>query len=303
MKRNYRFHGETQSLDAAARASATGQFVQLTNGVTHYELAGPPDQTIVVLIHGFSVPYFIWDPTFAGLVNAGFRVLRYDLFGRGYSDRPDTTYNQALYDRQLRELLDALGFTIPINLVGLSMGGAIAVGFTAQHPERVRALALLAPAGFPVPASRAFVLLRPPLVGEWLFDRFDEKLIVGGLAKDFYTREKVSEFTARYRVQMHYQGFRRALLSTLRHGPISTMADAYQMVGQQPTRLSSSQACPVLLVWGRDDKTVPFALNEKVRAAIPRAEFHPIDNAGHIVHYEKPDVVNGLLATFFRLNV
>jgi pimeloyl-ACP methyl ester carboxylesterase len=289
--RNYHFRGEMQNLDDTARTLAPGQFVQLSDGFTHYELGGPPDKTVVVLIHGFSVPYFLWDPTFAGLVDAGFRVLRYDLFGRGYSDRPDTTYNQTLFDRQLRELLDALGFTGPANLVGLSMGGAIAVGFTAQHPERVRALALLAPAGFPTPASRMFWMMRIPGLGEWLFDRFCEKLIIGGLAKDFRMHEKVQELETRYRVQMQYQGFKRALLSTLRHGPISTMTDAYQSVGKQ--------TCPVLLIWGRDDQTVPFALNEKVRTAIPRAEFHPIDNTGHAVNYEKPEIVNPLLAAFF----
>jgi pimeloyl-ACP methyl ester carboxylesterase len=287
---NFRFRGETQTLDEDVRASAPGQFVQLLDGFTHYELAGPPDKTVVVLIHGFSVPYFIWDPTFAGLVGAGFRVLRYDLFGRGYSDRPDTTYNQALFNCQLNELLDALGFTAPVNLVGLSMGGAVAVGFTAQHPERVRRLALIDPAGMPMKESPGAKLVRVPWLGEWLFDRFAERLIVAGLAKDFYVRDKLDVFEARYRVQMQYRGFKRALLSTLRHGPITTMADAYQEVGRQ--------TCPVLLIWGRNDKTVPFPISEKVRAAIPRAEFHPIDNTGHIPHYEKPEIVNPLLAAF-----
>ena len=288
--RNYHFHGETQNLDTA-RANAPGQFVTLTDGATHYELAGPVDGFPVILIHGFSVPSFIWDPTFAGLADAGFRVLRYDLFGRGYSDRPDVVYDQALFDRQLLELLDAVGFTASVNLAGLSMGGAIAVGFTAQHPERVRALALLSPAGFPVPATRAFAIMRLPWVGEWLLDRFAEKFIVAGLAKDSFVQEHMTEFADRYRVQMQYPGFKRALLSTLRHGPISTMAEAYEAVGKL--------TCPILLIWGRDDQTVPFALNEKVRAAIPHAEFHPIDNAGHIAHYEKPEIVNPLLAAFF----
>lgn len=294
MHKTYRFRGETQDLDAA-RANAPGQFATLTDGITHYELSGPPEGQPVVLVHGFSVPAFIWDPTFTGLAEAGFRVLRYDLFGRGYSDRPDAVYNQALFDRQLLELLDAVGFTTPVNLTGLSMGGAIAVGFTAAHPERVRTLALLSPAGFPVPAARAFAIMRVPWVGEWLFDQLGEKLIVKGLAKDFYVRERVQEFADRYRVQMQYPGFKRALLSTLRHGPISTMADAYQAVGKL--------ACPVLLIWGRDDKTVPFALSEKVCAAIPRAEFHPIDNAGHIAHYEKPEIINSLLAKFFSQRI
>jgi len=42
----------------------------------------------VALVHGFSVPYYVWDPTAPELARAGFRVLRYDLYGRGYSDRP-----------------------------------------------------------------------------------------------------------------------------------------------------------------------------------------------------------------------
>ncbi|MBN2389673.1 MAG: alpha/beta hydrolase [Anaerolineae bacterium] len=288
----FRFRGELLLLDETARAAAPGQFVKLTDGFTHYELAGPSDGTAVVLIHGFSVPLFLWDPTFAGLVDAGFHVLRYDLFGRGYSDRPDTIYNQALYDRQLRELLNALGFTGPVNLVGLSMGGAIAVGFTAQHPERVRRLALIDPAGMPMKASPGANLVQVPWLGEWIFDRFAERLLVAGLAKDFYVRDKLEEFEARYRVQMQYRGFKRALLSTYRYGPITTMADAYRKVGQQ--------TCPVLLIWGRNDKTVPFPISEKVRAAIPRAEFHPIDGTGHIPHYEKPEIVNPLLTTFFR---
>jgi pimeloyl-ACP methyl ester carboxylesterase len=293
--RNFRFRGETRVLDEAARASAPGQFVELTGGFTHYELAGPADKTVVVLIHGFSVPLFLWDPTFAGLVDAGFRVLRYDLFGRGYSDRPDATYDLALFDRQLRELLDALDLTGPANLVGLSMGGAIAVGFTAQHPERVRKLALINPAGMPMRESLAVKLVRVPWLGEWLTDLFAERLIAATLAKDVYVQEKLEAFTAQYRVQMHYRGFRRALLSTLRHGPITTTAPAYETVGRQ--------TCPVLLIWGRNDKTVPFPISEKVRAAIPRAEFHPIDDAGHIPHYEKPDMVNTLLTTFFRQRI
>ncbi|MBN1873754.1 MAG: alpha/beta hydrolase [Anaerolineae bacterium] len=286
----YHFHGETLTLDKAARSSSPGQFVQLSDGFTHYELAGPEGSTPVVLIHGFSVPYFIWDPTFTGLVAAGFRVLRYDLFGRGYSDRPDVVYNQALYERQLLDLVNALDLGTNIDLVGLSMGGAIAVGFTAQHPDRVRRLAMLGPAGFPLPKSLGVRLVRLPHLGEWLFDLLTEKLIVAGLAKDFYVRDKLPEFQEQYRVQMQYRGFRRALLSTLRHGPINTMADAYRRVGQQDR--------PTLLIWGRYDQTVPFIINEQVRAAIPHIEFHPIENAGHIAHYERPDVVNPMLINF-----
>ena len=59
---------------------------------------------------------------------------------------------------------------------------------------------------------------------------------------------------------------------------------------------------PVLLIWGREDKTVPFALNETVRRAIPGAAFHAIDGAAHLPHLERPDVVNLLLLEFLRVH-
>jgi alpha-beta hydrolase superfamily lysophospholipase len=96
---------ERLEMDDQARQLAPGAFVQLTRGRVHYELAGPEDGRLVVLVHGFSVPSFVWDPTFEALVSRGFRVLRYDLYGRGFSDRPDTAYDRALYVEQLRELL------------------------------------------------------------------------------------------------------------------------------------------------------------------------------------------------------
>ncbi len=85
---------EKAILNDEVRSGLPGQFVELSRGMVHYELAGPDDAHMVVLVHGFSVPYYVWDPTFDALVGAEFRVLRFDLYGRGYSDRPNLEYNQ-----------------------------------------------------------------------------------------------------------------------------------------------------------------------------------------------------------------
>src|SRR5579862_6348425 len=85
-------------LDDAARKAAGGSYVKLSDGITHYELSGPDTGRLVVLVHGNSVPYYIWDSTTVALRAAGFRVLRYDMYGRGTSDRPNTTYNADLLD-------------------------------------------------------------------------------------------------------------------------------------------------------------------------------------------------------------
>jgi pimeloyl-ACP methyl ester carboxylesterase len=102
------------------RQAASGSFAHLSDGFTHYEIAGLGSSRVVVLIHGFSVPYYLWDKTFDPLGRAGFCVLRYDLYGCGLSDRPHEHYNADLYDRQLSELLTSLRVQTPVDLVGAS---------------------------------------------------------------------------------------------------------------------------------------------------------------------------------------
>ncbi|NPV67613.1 MAG: alpha/beta hydrolase [Anaerolineae bacterium] len=285
------FFREPLELNPQTRTALPGQFVTLPDGVTHYELTGPEDGQVVVLIHGFSTPMFLWDPTVPALTAAGLRVLRYDLLGRGFSDRPPVSYDAELFDRQLLHLLDALGLSAPVDLLGLSMGGAIAVNFTDRHPERVRRLGLEGPAGFSTSVTLRALALFVPVLGEVLMSLAGNWLIVGGLPRDFYRPERYPEYTEKYRAQLPYKGFKRAILSTMRHMKLAGLADAYARVGQQGRR--------VLLIWGRQDITVPFPASQQVLAAIPQAEFHPIDEAGHIPHYERPEIVNPILVAFF----
>ena len=84
---------ERATLDDNARRGAPGRFVRLSDGVTHYDVSGPDTGRTILLVHGFSVPYYIWDSTATALAGAGYRVVRYDEYGRGLSDRPDVSYN------------------------------------------------------------------------------------------------------------------------------------------------------------------------------------------------------------------
>src|SRR5512145_3238365 len=80
---------ETVDLDQSVRAQAPGKFVKLSDGLVHYQLSGPAEAPTVALVPGATLPFFVWDPIIDPLLKAGFRVLRFDLFGRGYSDRPN----------------------------------------------------------------------------------------------------------------------------------------------------------------------------------------------------------------------
>jgi pimeloyl-ACP methyl ester carboxylesterase len=285
------FYGETQILDSATRATLPGRFVNLSLGVTHYELAGPADGQMVVLVHGFGAAYPIWDRTFGALAEAGFRVLRYDLYGRGFSDRPDMNNDLDLFDCQLTDLLAAVSNGRPVDLVGLSMGGPIVATFADRHPSQVRKLVLIGPAGYPMRRSIGLFLVRRPLIGELLWRLESPRAMVEGLRKDLANRE-LPAYADAYREALPYQGFKRSLLSTLRHMPLEKMAPVYERLGRQKR--------PVLILWGREDPVIPLAQVDRLRAAMPRAEFHAIDGAGHCPHYERREVVNPLLIDFLR---
>lgn len=290
MSWRFPYRGETKILDQAARAAAPGAFLTLQGGTTHYEIGGPPEGQPVVLVHGFSVPSYIWEPTFQALIGSGLRTLRYDLFGRGFSDRPPGPYTIDFFVAQLHELLDALRLD-RVALVGLSMGGPIAATFAARFPQRVRSLVLIDPVGFrPMPLSPALRLALLPGIGELALGLLGDDRLLNGIAADFFDPEQISLFLQRYRVQMQYRGFKRAILSTLRGDALAGSPQAYfQLAGQN---------IPILLIWGRNDRTIPFENSRPILEAIPRAEFLPVENCGHIPHYERPEFVNPILLRF-----
>jgi pimeloyl-ACP methyl ester carboxylesterase len=289
----FSYRDETKELNELTRKEVGGSFIQLSDGFTHYELSNSEAESIVVLVHGFSVPYFIYDPTFAFLTQSGFRVLRYDLFGRGFSDRPETRYNIDLFVRQLGDLLDALHLTRPVSLVGLSTGGPITATFTLRIPERVDKLVLIDPVGAkPFGLGRLLKIAALPWLGEALIGWLGRERLVGSIASDFPDRRFAEEMQAKYISQMQYKGFKRAILSTIRNNMLGSFLEVYQQIGKMDK--------PVLLFWGRNDTTVPFAHSHVLRAAMPRVQFHAIEDSAHIPHYEKYDEVNPILLNFLK---
>lgn len=280
---------EKGPLNAAARTGVPGQFVALSGGVTHYDIAGPDTGRVVVLVHGFSVPSYIWDSTSVALSAAGYRVIRYDLFGRGWSDRPDAAYDGAMYDAQLDALLDSLRITQPIDLVGLSFGGFVTAHYVAGHAARVRTLTMIDP------ASRERTLpgfLSWPVVGPWIWQTTQVPGMADGQTSDFLHPERYPTWVDQYRPQMRYNGFGRALL---RSAVTMSRTDFGALFAS-----AAKTGVPTLLVWGKQDRTVPIALSEVARTNMPQLEFFPVDSAGHLPHMEQSAVVHAKMQEFFR---
>jgi len=281
---------ETTLLDDTARLTANGSFIRLAHGYTHYQAAGPERARPVVLVHGFSVPYFIWEPTFRALVDAGMRAVRYDLYGRGYSDRPRVAYDLSLFLTQLGQLLDALGHT-QVDLVGLSMGGPIAAAFSVDFPHRVRKLVLIDPSGVsPIHLGILYRLAVLPGISDVIFAIAGSEYMLNNVAADFFDHTLVQVFRERYRVQMQYRGFKRAILSTVRHNMLGSFRNTYAQLGDL--------GMPVLLIWGENDKTISFKQSQILRGLLPQAQFLAVTDCGHIPHFERPEVVQPRLIDF-----
>ncbi len=278
---------EQHELDAHSRTGTQGEYIELSQGVTHYQQANTGAQEVVLLVHGFSVPYYIWDPTYDFLTKQGFRVIRFDLYGRGYSDRPDVDYTQEIFDRQILDLLDGLKIKQPINLVGLSMGGAIVAKFVADHPEKVDKTI------FVDPSHRSFYKrkLGIPLFGDFFAAVFMMPNAAEGQLSDFYYPENFPDWVEKYKTQMQYKGFRRAIVSTLVHFAKPDKLPWYQRIGELNKE--------VLLIWGREDKTLPLADSHRVAEALKTTTF-VVDKSGHLPHLEHPKIVNAKILSFLR---
>ena len=107
---------------------------------TAYDLTGPVDAPVVVLIHGLGLARGIWDDHMAAF--AGYRVLRYDLYGHGDSAPPPATASLSVYAAQIAGLLDTIGVA-RAHIVGFSIGGMINRRFAMDYPTRTASLIVL----------------------------------------------------------------------------------------------------------------------------------------------------------------
>jgi pimeloyl-ACP methyl ester carboxylesterase len=277
-------------LSEIERERLPGSFIRLSRGFVHYELSGPEGAPLVVLVPGLSVPYSTWERNAPVLAARGFRVLRYEHYGRGYSDRPRAAYDLELYVEQLAELLHALGLTEPSLLVGLSMGGPVAAAMARRHPGLVWGLALVDPL-FEWPAQRSlarFLLL--PMLGEAIMVLGGAGSMARGQRGDFSSQAEFEAYIPSYLPPFRYSGIPRAVLATLRSIPSWPLRESFEGLG--------SSGLPVLLLWGSEDAILPIEQGERLHALLSGAEFRRIEGAGHVPQWEKPEEVNGALLDF-----
>ncbi|WP_086666109.1 alpha/beta fold hydrolase [Lentzea kentuckyensis] len=280
---------EDRRLDAATRRTLRGSYVELSDGVTHYELAGPEGGDLVVLVGGITIPLFYWDRTAEQLHARGLRTLACSAYGRGGSDRVRGTYDEALFVRQLAELTAALGLTPPWHVVGTSMGALVAMAYTNRYPGAVATLTVLGPAGLgarPLPQR----LLRNDFVSGLVARRFGRGLLEGHLGHNVRDPALSAELVAMVRDAYRCEGSLYSFFRTLRDFPLYDRQELFRGTGEL--------GIPIQLVWGDDDQVTPVTHLDTVSALLRPRQTHVIARCGHMAPFERPHDVGDLLASF-----
>jgi pimeloyl-ACP methyl ester carboxylesterase len=283
--------GETARLDDATRATLRGSFVRLADGVTHYELGGPDDGELIVLIPGITIPLFYWDGVADRLHATGFRTLAFSAYGRGYSDRVRATYDESRFVGQLEQLLDALGLAGPRHIIGTSMGALVAMAAVLSDPSSASTLTLIGPAGL---SNRPPALIRrsgggvlTALLGRYLGRRG----LLGHLSHNVSDERDAAALREMVTDAYGYEGSMYALFSTVIDFPLTDRRSLYRDVARHQV--------PTLLLWGEHDQVTPIASLPEAAALLgEHTASAVIPHSGHMAPLEQPAAVAELLNDF-----
>lgn len=263
---------------------APGQFALLSQGRTHFEWLGPERGPVAVCIHGLTTPSFVWRGMAKGLALMGFRVLVYDLYGRGYSETVMGRQDADFFLTQLDDLLLNQNVTDPVTVLGYSMGGAIATCFTAANPARVKQLILLAPAGMQELAGRQLTMARDiPIIGDWLFLAAYPTLLRRGIAAEAGLPGSVDGITDLQTAETDRRGYFPAVLSSLRGLLRHPLEEEHRAI--------AAAGVPTLAVWGTEDDVIPLACKDTLADWNLGARQSVIGGAGHGLTYTHTDAV------------
>jgi 3-oxoadipate enol-lactonase / 4-carboxymuconolactone decarboxylase len=258
-------------------------FMSANQITLHYLSEGGPAGTPLVFINSLGTNLHLWDALLPHLP-AQFRRVRYDKRGHGLSDIPPAPYTLQDHTRDLAALLEQLEIEASI-LVGISVGGLIAMDYALQYPDRVRALILCDTA--PRIGTQESWSERIRSVRQEGLDA-----LAGAILERWFTPTFAAQHPA------DWQGFTHMLLQTALEGYTGTCAalrdaDLRDQVGRI--------AAPSLVLCGVLDPTTTPGLMLELAEALPDASFQVIDSAAHLPCVEQPQAVAVAIRQFLQM--
>ncbi len=246
----------------------------------HVREDGPADGRVVMFSNSLGTDLRVWDALLPHLPS-GLRVVRYDTRGHGLSDCPPPPYAMDHLIDDALAIIESLGLQ-NVTFIGLSIGGLIGQGLAARRPDLLKALVLMDTAA--------------RIGSSDLWNERIAQLCAGGMEG---IADAVLErwFAREFRDQ-------RTQLAPWLNMLIRTPLDGYSgcCAAIAETDLTHSTAglnLPVLAMAGAEDGATPPELVQAT-AVICNAEFHVVDNAGHLPCVDQPEKTGVLISRFLE---
>jgi pimeloyl-ACP methyl ester carboxylesterase len=233
----------------------------------------------VVAVHGFGTTgYRTYRHVASLLAEQRIELIAPDLPGFGDSDAPDVVYSLEYYSDILASIAAHLKLDQPV-LLGHSMGGKIASAAAVRHGDIYSALALVNPGGF-APGERLlpFIAAHPVfhwlLQADWFYYRVLPRTVLGPIFHSDENRKQMVRLrSAHVHLDLKRSGYRDRL---------------------------KSLELPSLLLWGRDDRILPFRTTGRIERCIPRLSTRLIAHAGHAPMKDQPRQFANELGNWIR---
>lgn len=243
-------------------------------GLTLRYLKGGSGHPVVTLHHSTGSPG--WLPLHDALAERA-EVYLPDMPGYGQSTRPEWAREPRDLAILLGQAIDKLGLD-NVALVGFGFGGFVAAEFATMASPRLSHLVLVGAAGLQPTQGE--------ILDEMMVD-FDQYVKAGFRNDELYT-QNFGEETAPEMKQLW--DFSREMTARLTWKPY--------MFNRRLAPLLAEVATPALIIWGEDDQVVPLACGRQYQAALPNARLEIVEGAGHLVEFEEPARVAGLISHF-----
>ena len=264
--------------------SSQYMFTEVEGLQVRYSDRGSGD-SVILLLHGFGGDLDNWMFNL-GALSENHRLLALDLPGHGKSSKTIIDPSIKGMEKFVSKFLELLDLT-SVNIVGHSMGGAIAIQMMLDHPQTVKSITLIGSAGLGTNINNDYLnrfveYQTPQEMTRVLQQLFADKSLVS---------HQLVEEILNYKRMDGVETALKALSETLKSlGQQTILADNLVASGK-----------PVLLIWGREDQIIPVSHAENFSAAAgTNVEIEIFESAGHMVHMEKAYEVNRCLLDFLN---
>jgi pimeloyl-ACP methyl ester carboxylesterase len=271
------------------------RFVEVGGLRVRYRSAGECGP-VLVLLHGIGRTLEDWSENML-VLGKSHRVFAPDFPGCGFSDKPVLPYTTPFLAGFVRDFLMALNLE-RVTLVSNSMGGGISLEFSAQFPELLEGLVLVAPAGMGPKGAQFLGLCSIPIFGEVISkpSRVGSQCALGLLFAD---RNMMTQARAERDFELSSQpGAMRAFLKMLRF--MANRHGAKPAFYNRSLENAANLRVPILIVWGLQDQILPIEYAPVVAKTIPGSRLQIYDPCGHFPMLERAQEFNALLLEFLE---